>query len=93
LWPAASLGSLAYSPRCVGNIAGKRGVPRANTREDDAMAKSKAGLTITLTRPQLLALLSGNVPDGLTDDGDPKLLGKLFSYVTKPDVTFPIVTP
>ena len=56
-------------------------------------AKSPAGLTITLTRTHLLGLLGGKVADGMTDEGDPKLLGRLFSYLSGARPTFPIVTP
>ncbi|MFE9564258.1 alkyl/aryl-sulfatase [Streptomyces sp. NPDC006487] len=55
--------------------------------------RTPAGLTLTLTKPQLLAVLAGRTPDGISTKGSPELLARLFSYVTKPDTAFPIVTP
>lgn len=55
--------------------------------------RTPAGLTLTLTRPQLLGILAGKGLDGITTDGDPALLTRLLSYVTQPDPGFPIVTP
>ncbi|MFC8131994.1 alkyl/aryl-sulfatase [Streptomyces sp. NPDC057302] len=52
-----------------------------------------AGLTLTLTRPQLLGVLAGKGLDGVTAEGDPALLGRLFALVTKPDPSFAVVTP
>jgi alkyl sulfatase BDS1-like metallo-beta-lactamase superfamily hydrolase len=52
-----------------------------------------AGLTLTLTRPELLGLLSGHGLAGIETEGDRALLKRLFSYVTRPDRGFPIVTP
>ncbi|MFJ8661214.1 alkyl sulfatase C-terminal domain-containing protein [Streptomyces sp. NPDC093795] len=47
--------------------------------------RTPAGLTLTLTKPQLLGVLAGKGLDGVTTDGDPALLTRLFSYVTQPD--------
>ncbi|WP_328946028.1 MBL fold metallo-hydrolase [Streptomyces sp. NBC_00250] len=55
--------------------------------------RTPAGLTLTLTKARLLGVLAGKGLDGVVVDGDPELLARLFSYVTKPDPTFPIVTP
>ncbi|MFC3573584.1 alkyl/aryl-sulfatase [Streptomyces yaanensis] len=55
--------------------------------------KPHAGLTLTLTRPELFGLLSGKGLAGIETDGDRGLLKRLFSYVTQPDRDFPIVTP
>ncbi|MFI5861080.1 alkyl/aryl-sulfatase [Streptomyces sp. NPDC051546] len=55
--------------------------------------RTPAGLTLTLTKPQLLAVLAGKAPDTLSTAGSPALLSRLFSYVTNPDPAFPIVTP
>ncbi|MGW5394960.1 alkyl/aryl-sulfatase [Streptomyces sp. NPDC003952] len=55
--------------------------------------RTPAGLTLTLTKPQLLAVLAGKAPDTLSTSGSPALLSRLFSYVTNPDTAFPIVTP
>ncbi|MEV5899808.1 alkyl sulfatase dimerization domain-containing protein [Streptomyces sp. NPDC052127] len=64
-----------------------RGVPAGQA------PRSPAGLTLTLTRPQLLGVLAGKGLDGVTTDGDPALLARLFSYVTEPDKSFAVVTP
>ncbi|MFF7878379.1 alkyl/aryl-sulfatase [Streptomyces californicus] len=55
--------------------------------------RTPAGLTLTLTRPQLLGILAGQGLDGVTTDGDPAMLARLLSYVTAPDAGFPVVTP
>ncbi|KQX45547.1 MULTISPECIES: alkyl sulfatase dimerization domain-containing protein [unclassified Streptomyces] len=57
--------------------------------------RTPAGLTLTLTKAQLLGLLSGKGLQelGIGVDGDPALLARLLSYVTKADPDFPIVTP
>lgn len=65
----------------------------ALTHRTVATPKSDAGLTLTLTKPQLLGLLAGKGLDGITTTGDASLLARLFSHVTEPDRGFPIVTP
>ncbi|WP_411109531.1 alkyl sulfatase C-terminal domain-containing protein [Streptomyces sp. c-19] len=55
--------------------------------------RTPAGVTVTLTKPQLLGVLAGKGLDGIATTGDPAVLTRLFSYVTKPDPAFPIVTP
>ncbi|MER5948470.1 alkyl sulfatase dimerization domain-containing protein [Streptomyces sp. NPDC001904] len=55
--------------------------------------RTEAGLTLTLTKPQLLGVLAGKGLDGITTDGDASLLARLLSYVTRPDTAFPVVTP
>ncbi|MCX4986599.1 alkyl/aryl-sulfatase [Streptomyces sp. NBC_00572] len=55
--------------------------------------RTPAGLTLTLTKARLLGVLAGKGVDGVVVDGDPELLARLFSYVAKPDPSFPIVTP
>jgi alkyl sulfatase BDS1-like metallo-beta-lactamase superfamily hydrolase len=55
--------------------------------------KSPAGLTLRLTRPQLLGILAGQGLDGVSADGDAGLPARLLSYVTAPDTAFPVVTP
>jgi alkyl sulfatase BDS1-like metallo-beta-lactamase superfamily hydrolase len=52
-----------------------------------------ADLVITLTRPQLLALLGGAGTDGVQFDGDPKILATITGLSDQPDPAFPIVTP
>ncbi|MFJ6578715.1 alkyl/aryl-sulfatase [Streptomyces sp. NPDC091368] len=60
-----------------------------------AEPRTPAGLTLTLAKAQLLGLLAGRSLQelGIGVEGDPALLARLFSYVTKPDPRFPIVTP
>ncbi|MFC8450451.1 alkyl/aryl-sulfatase [Kitasatospora sp. NPDC057223] len=55
--------------------------------------REAAALTLTLTKPQLLGVLGGKGLDGVTVEGDPALLARLFSYLAEPDASFPIVTP
>jgi alkyl sulfatase BDS1-like metallo-beta-lactamase superfamily hydrolase len=55
--------------------------------------RAPAGLTLTLTKPQLLGVLAGKGLDGIVTTGDPALLARLFSYVTEHDPGFPVVTP
>ncbi|MFE4636246.1 alkyl/aryl-sulfatase [Streptomyces sp. NPDC056773] len=55
--------------------------------------RTPAGLTLTLTKPQLVAVLAGQAPDTLSTAGSPALLSRLFSYVTKADPAFAVVTP
>ncbi|WP_327407130.1 hypothetical protein OG194_19060 [Streptomyces sp. NBC_01288] len=55
--------------------------------------KTRAGLTLTLTKPRLLGVLAGKGLDGVTTEGDETLLARVFSHVTWPDKGFPIVTP
>jgi alkyl sulfatase BDS1-like metallo-beta-lactamase superfamily hydrolase len=50
-------------------------------------------LTVTLTRPQLLALLFTGSHDGVTFTGDPATLPKLLALTDNPDPSFPVVTP
>lgn len=55
--------------------------------------RTEAGLTLTLTKPQLLGIVAGKGLDGVQTDGDPQLLARLFSHVTEFDKSFAIVTP
>ncbi|WP_055598350.1 alkyl/aryl-sulfatase [Streptomyces aureus] len=57
--------------------------------------RTPAGLTLTLAKAQLLGLLAGRTTEelGIGTEGDPSLLARLFSYRSKPDPAFPIVTP
>lgn len=59
----------------------------------DAQPSTQPGLTLTLTKPRLLGVLAGKGLDGVTVDGDPELLSRLFSCVTESDPAFPVVTP
>ncbi len=50
-------------------------------------------LTLTLSKPQLLGLLSGHGLDGIEHAGDPAALSRLIRLLDSPDPAFPIVTP
>jgi len=52
-----------------------------------------ADLVVTLTRPQLLAMLGGAGTDGVRFDGDPKTLATITALTDQPDPAFAIVTP
>jgi alkyl sulfatase BDS1-like metallo-beta-lactamase superfamily hydrolase len=52
-----------------------------------------ADLTVTLTRPQLLAMLGGAGTNGVQFDGDPKTFTTIAGLTDQPDPAFPIVTP
>ncbi len=52
-----------------------------------------ADLTLTLTKPQLLALLAGQGPGDLASTGDPGVLPRLLGLLDTPDPGFAIVTP
>ncbi|MCX5559189.1 alkyl/aryl-sulfatase [Streptomyces sp. NBC_00038] len=56
--------------------------------------KPHAGLTLILTRAELLGVLAGQGLTGIETDGDPELLARLLSYASEPpDKAFPVVTP
>ncbi|MEV6900696.1 alkyl sulfatase dimerization domain-containing protein [Amycolatopsis sp. NPDC051372] len=50
-------------------------------------------LTLTLTKEQLLGLLSGGDPADLDHTGDPAVLGRLLALLDSDDPGFAIVTP
>ena len=52
-----------------------------------------ADLTVTLTRQQLLAMLSDAGTGGVQFDGDPKIFTTITGLTDEPDPVFPIVTP
>ncbi|MFI5040781.1 MAG: alkyl/aryl-sulfatase [Acidimicrobiales bacterium] len=52
-----------------------------------------ADVTLTLTKPQLLALLLGGGLDGVTTEGDVGVLQRLLGVIDPPSGAFPIVTP
>ncbi len=60
---------------------------------DPSGSGAPAGLTLTLTKPQLLSVLAGGGFDGIERSGDTSLLGDLFAVLVEPDRSFPIVTP
>jgi alkyl sulfatase BDS1-like metallo-beta-lactamase superfamily hydrolase len=55
--------------------------------------KRDADLAVTLTRPQLLALLSSGATDGVELAGDAGVLARLTALTDAPDPDFAIVTP
>ncbi|MGW1679265.1 alkyl/aryl-sulfatase [Saccharopolyspora sp. NPDC002376] len=52
-----------------------------------------ADLVLTLTKPQLLALVNGQQPVDVDHQGDREALTALLGFVDDPDPNFPIVTP
>jgi len=52
-----------------------------------------ADLVVTLTKPQLLAMLAGAATDGVQLDGDPKTFATIADLTDQPDPSFAIVTP
>ncbi|MFI9119714.1 alkyl sulfatase C-terminal domain-containing protein [Streptomyces bikiniensis] len=65
----------------------------ALTHRETAAPRTPPGLVLTLTKRQLLGVLAGQGAGGIATEGDPALLERLFSFLTKPDPNFPIVTP
>ncbi|WP_307710263.1 alkyl sulfatase C-terminal domain-containing protein [Streptomyces sp. V1I6] len=62
-------------------------------RPVDADSPPPAGLTLTVSRPQLIGLLAGQGVEEVEHDGDLGLLERLFALTTVPAKRFPIVTP
>jgi alkyl sulfatase BDS1-like metallo-beta-lactamase superfamily hydrolase len=56
-------------------------------------ASAPADVSITLTRPQLVQLLTTGAADGAAIDGDASVLGKLIGLLDEPDPIFAVVTP
>ncbi|MEU1252404.1 alkyl sulfatase C-terminal domain-containing protein [Streptomyces chartreusis] len=54
---------------------------------------TRADLTLTLTKPQLLGLLAGRGLDGIEHEGDVGVLTRLLGLLDEPDPDFAIVTP
>ncbi|MBA9002752.1 alkyl/aryl-sulfatase [Thermomonospora cellulosilytica] len=52
-----------------------------------------ANLTVTLTQPQLLGMLTGKGTQDVTTEGDTSALHRLMGVLDNPDPAFPIVTP
>jgi alkyl sulfatase BDS1-like metallo-beta-lactamase superfamily hydrolase len=52
-----------------------------------------ADLVVTLTRPQLLAMLGGAGTDGIQMEGDAKAFATIAGLTNQPDAGFAIVTP
>ncbi|NEW59181.1 MBL fold metallo-hydrolase [Nocardia cyriacigeorgica] len=63
------------------------------TGTEDAPLRGPAGLTLTLTKEQLLSMLAGKATAGIGLDGDQSLLATLTGLLDTPDPRFPIVTP
>ncbi len=62
--------------------------------QDVDPATGTAGLTVSLTKQQLLGLLSGTTRfDDVTTEGDVALVQRLLSYLDEPTPLFPVVTP
>jgi alkyl sulfatase BDS1-like metallo-beta-lactamase superfamily hydrolase len=59
----------------------------------ETAAGDGADLTITLTKQQLLAMLSGGRPDGVETAGDVGTIPRLLALLDAPDPNFAIVTP
>jgi linear primary-alkylsulfatase len=53
----------------------------------------QADLTLTLTKPMLLAMLASGAEEGVEPEGDPSIIGTLLSVLSEPDPNFNIVTP
>ncbi|TDD39738.1 MBL fold metallo-hydrolase [Actinomadura sp. KC06] len=56
-------------------------------------ADEGAALTLTLSRPQLFALIAGGDTDGITSTGDAAALHRLLAVMDGAEPDFPIVTP
>jgi alkyl sulfatase BDS1-like metallo-beta-lactamase superfamily hydrolase len=52
-----------------------------------------ADLTITLTRPRLLAVLGTGTLDGTEVEGDPGVWSQILALTDQPDPDFPVATP
>ncbi|WP_371529746.1 MBL fold metallo-hydrolase [Streptomyces sp. NBC_01283] len=63
------------------------------TYRSDTKKDPDAGVTLTMTKPQLLAMLGGKGLGDIKVEGDAKLLAELLGVVDKPDPNFAIVTP
>jgi alkyl sulfatase BDS1-like metallo-beta-lactamase superfamily hydrolase len=61
--------------------------------QDVDPAHGTAGLTVTLTKLQLIQMLGGAGLDGIRTEGDTGLIGQLLSVLDDPTPNFPIVTP
>ncbi|MDI1458819.1 alkyl sulfatase dimerization domain-containing protein [Streptomyces sp. ATE26] len=63
------------------------------TWTSDASPDPGSGLTMAMTKSQLLTLLAGKGTDGITMRGDDAQLAQLLSVLETPDPGFPVVTP
>ncbi|RMI32162.1 alkyl/aryl-sulfatase [Nocardia stercoris] len=62
-------------------------------RTVDPRRKAVPDLTLTLTKTQLIGLLTGQGLDGIEHTGDPGVLQRLIGLLDQPDPNFAIVTP
>ncbi|WP_346010800.1 alkyl sulfatase dimerization domain-containing protein [Streptomyces sp. SID5910] len=63
------------------------------THTPTAKPVEDAGLALTLTKPQLMGVLTGKGLNGVEHTGDPDVLRTLLSVLDDPDPDFAIVTP
>ncbi|MYW05163.1 alkyl sulfatase dimerization domain-containing protein [Streptomyces sp. SID3343] len=63
------------------------------TTSEAARPAQAADLTLTLTKPQLLAVLAGKGLDDVHIQGDPQVFETLIGLLDTPDPDFAIVTP
>jgi alkyl sulfatase BDS1-like metallo-beta-lactamase superfamily hydrolase len=61
--------------------------------QDEDPSSGEAETTVTLTKPELLQVLSGNGLERLSVEGDAGQLQQLLGYLDEPTPNFPIVTP
>jgi alkyl sulfatase BDS1-like metallo-beta-lactamase superfamily hydrolase len=60
---------------------------------DAGYGSAQPGLTVTLTKRQLIGIMATGSLDGVTHDGDLSLVPALLAFVDGVDHQFPIVTP
>ena len=60
---------------------------------DAGYGTGEPGLTITLAKPQLIAVIATGKLDGVQHEGDPSLIPALLGLLDGVDHQFPIVTP
>jgi len=68
-------------------------IHRSRPTGTPAPGESAAGLTLTLSKPQLLGVLAGQGLDGVTVTGDSGVLGGLVALLDTADPDFAVVTP
>ena len=68
-------------------------IHRSRPTGTPAPGQAAPGLTLTLSKPQLLGVLAGQGLDGVTVTGDGAVLGGLVALLDTPDPDFAIVTP
>ncbi|MFC1399754.1 MULTISPECIES: alkyl/aryl-sulfatase [Streptacidiphilus] len=68
-------------------------IHRSRRTGTPAPGEAVPGLTLALTKPQLLGVLAGRGLDGVAVTGDVAVLGRLLALLDSPDPDFAIVTP